>query len=152
MPRARHQFKTHGQFDCQPTNIIDTITLKSCMPSPNQKFILCISSRMTNDHDIGVYSRRTDYRTHNMCVLSHSILHGLLFGTLSDVRMRPSIGKNLHRDVSLRMFSNKMLRVCRSCTHTYRPVFWRRILRKNSSMFFSKKKLQKGYIHMFNVL
>ena len=46
-------------------------------------------------------------------------------------------------DVSLRMFSKRMLRVCSSWRHTNRPHFWLRIFKKNCCMFFSRKKLQK---------
>lgn len=49
----------------------------------------------------------------------------------------------LHKEVSFLMFSNKMFRVWRSCTQTKEPHFCFMILRKNESMFFSKKKLYK---------
>ena len=47
-------------------------------------------------------------------------------------------------DVSVRVFSNKILRVCDSCTLMEGLVFCSRIFRKYQWMFFSKKKLRGG--------
>jgi hypothetical protein len=45
-------------------------------------------------------------------------------------------------DVSVRVFSNKILRVCNSCTLMEGLVFCSKIFRKYEWMFFSKKKLR----------
>jgi len=49
--------------------------------------------------------------------------------------------KYLQTEVSLLIFSNSMFRVCSNWTHICRPFFCRINRRKNTSMFFSKKKL-----------
>lgn len=40
------------------------------------------------------------------------------------------------------MFSNKMFKVCKSCTQTNDPHFCFIIFKKKESMFFSRKKLK----------
>lgn len=56
----------------------------------------------------------------------------------------------LHRDVSFRMFSNRMFNVCSSWTQTKLepPLFWRIMCRKYDSIFFSKKKLCKKNVEL----
>lgn len=57
------------------------------------------------------------------------------------LKLRPGVYSQ--REVSWLMFSKRMLSVCKSWTHTYRPDFCRSMLRKNANMFFSKKKLRR---------
>lgn len=59
---------------------------------------------------------------------------------------------SLHNDVSFLMFSNKILSVCNSWTHTKLdpPLFWRIICKKYDNIFFSKKKL-KGKLLLRNI-
>lgn len=58
------------------------------------------------------------------------------------MRDKRVVREYLHRDVSLRMFSNRMFNVCNNWTQTYEPHFCFIILRKKESMFFSRKKLK----------
>lgn len=56
----------------------------------------------------------------------------------------------LHKEVSFRIFSNKIFNVCSSCTQTKLepPLFCRIICKKYESIFFSRKKLK---IRKFNL-
>ena len=50
----------------------------------------------------------------------------------------------LQTEVSLLMFSNRMLSVCSNCTQMYLPDFCLMNRRKNDNMFFSRKKLNQS--------